>query len=51
MKNLFVEDSNNSVFNDYEESIKFDEDDPDFKPNDDLELSCHSSYKFEKKGK
>lgn len=33
MKNSFKEDSNNPVFNDYEESITFDKDDPDFKPN------------------
>lgn len=34
------DESDRSVFNDYEESIIFDEDDPDFKPSDDLECSC-----------
>jgi hypothetical protein len=39
MKNTYNEDSAVSVLNDYEESIMFDEDDPDFKPNDDIKLS------------
>lgn len=51
MKNLFDENTNGSVLNDYEESIMFDEDDPDFRPNDDSELSCRSSHKRNENGK
>ncbi|VVC44372.1 Hypothetical protein CINCED_3A001715 [Cinara cedri] len=47
MKNTNNEESNKSVLNDYEESIMFDEDDPDFKPNDDFELSGHSLYRYD----
>lgn len=48
MKNTYKD--NNSVLNDYEESISFDEDDPDFKPNNDLEIS-HSLHRYETNGK
>lgn len=51
MKNAYNEDSDYSVFNDYEESIMFDEDDPDFKSNDNLEFSCSYLYKNKKNGK
>lgn len=39
-------ESDRSVFNDYEESIMFDEDDPDFKHCDDLECSCDKNGKL-----
>lgn len=39
-------ESDRSVFNDYEESIIFDEDDPDFRPSDDLECSCYKNGKL-----
>lgn len=51
MKNTYNEDTNDSVFNDYEESIMFDEDDPDFKKNDDLKCCYHSIYQSNKNGK
>jgi len=40
------DESDRSVFNDYEESIIFDEDDPDFRPSDDLECSCNKNGKL-----
>lgn len=58
MKIAFSDDSDGSVFNDYEKSITFDEDDPDFKPVDDLRLKaddskfdCHSSQGNNENGK
>lgn len=51
MKNSYNEDINDSVFNDYEESIMFDEDDPDFKKNDDMKYCYQSLYQCNKKGK
>lgn len=49
MKNSYCKSG--SVFNDYEESIMFDEDDPDFKPNNDLKFSCNSLYRCNTGGK
>lgn len=43
MKNTYNENSENSVFNDYEDSIIFDEDDPDFVSNDDLKFNYKNS--------
>lgn len=51
MKNTYNEDSENSVLNDYEESIMFDEDDPDFKRNEDFKLNDNSLYRYETNGK
>lgn len=44
MKNLYnVEKSDDSVLNDYDESIVFDNDDPDFKhKDDDLDLNSEN---------
>jgi len=42
----YNESHDRSVFNDYEESIIFDEDDPDFRPSDDLECSCNKNGKL-----
>ncbi|XP_050440450.1 protein pinocchio [Adelges cooleyi] len=42
---IHTEHNDNSSFNDYEESIMFDEDDPDFVPNDETEYSCQSMYR------
>ncbi|KAL4107507.1 hypothetical protein QTP88_017844 [Uroleucon formosanum] len=39
-------ESDRSVFNDYEESIIFDEDDPDFRRSDDLECICNKNGKL-----
>lgn len=39
-------ESDRSVFNDYEESIIFDEDDPDFRPSDDFKCSCNTNGKL-----
>lgn len=50
MKNSKNDDTVAPVFNDYEESIIFDEDDPDFKPNDDLKFSCQSLNRCNKIG-
>lgn len=38
-KMRIIHNSSNSVFNDYEESIMFDDDDPDFIPSGNLELN------------
>jgi len=48
MRTAYYNESNDrSVFNDYEESIIFDEDDPDFRPSDDLECnSCNKNGKL-----
>lgn len=51
MKNTFNEKSDDPVFNDYEESIIFDDDDPDFKPNDDSKFRCNSLHECNKKSK
>lgn len=51
MKNTYNENTNDSVFNDYEESIIFDEDDPDFKKNDDLKYCYQNVYQCSKNGK
>jgi len=51
MKNSYGQYSDESVFNDYEESIMFDEDDPDFKSSNDLEFTVHSSHTCNKNGK
>lgn len=51
MKDTYNEKSDNPVFNDYEESITFDDDDPDFKPNDDSDFKCNNSHECDKKSK
>lgn len=51
MKNTCNEDSAAPVFNDYEESIMFDEDDPDFKSNDDLKYNSPSLNRCNEIGK
>lgn len=52
MKHSYGKYSDKSaVFNDYEESIMFDNDDPDFKPSNFSEFGFHSSHTCNKNGK
>lgn len=51
MKLAFSDDSDGSVFNDYENSITFDEDDPDFKPAGDSKFDRYSSHASNENGK
>jgi len=53
MKNIYNESPNYSVFNDFEESIMFDKDDPDFKPaaKADKETSCNHFSRHHENGK